>query len=483
MGDEAACLPPPVASLMSKCCAILGKIAMSFSSHPGQGRIPLRDDHSADIIVCRVAESRTVGRAAITRMIPTIMLPRCLSCTTGEGDIPLAGRWRGTVTDDPHDPEPHVKDNRGAGTNLPKPDYLPLGVREWALEHSELLELIVSEFVATGTWPSLSDLSRRLAREGQPVALRPLFWEMPKPLGLLASNPERVVFSIFGVRMTRTGESLLMGFMEILALAAERYAGDDPEPVITRSDVQRAVSGSDEGHVTAVSELLFGAPFLGNGTGAASEEWRFTISDDVVRYIGARAPDDYLRIRGGELAGAPQLGWPVSTLERADPDGYKTPAQDHVRPERRSIPAWIARIAAALAWLYAAIPKVALQITAIGVIVGAIAACAAFVKNEHPFGLWSGSTLAAGSAHTRSTSHAGTNTVKDTPAKTAPSHLTHHPRRVHQTRRNTHDGGSGHTTPPITMPTVTSPPPPLEEHRTTPRITTGPVQSMSAYER
>jgi uncharacterized protein HemY len=52
------------------------------------------------------------------------------------------------------------------------PDYLPENARAWAHEHQDLLELIVEEFLRTGTWQPLKELTRKLAREGRPAALR-----------------------------------------------------------------------------------------------------------------------------------------------------------------------------------------------------------------------------------------------------------------------------------------------------------------------
>jgi hypothetical protein len=61
------------------------------------------------------------------------------------------------------------------------PDYLSPPIRGWAADHQPLLEMIVTELLHTGGWPEIGDLTRRLARQGQPVALRDIFWHWSSP--------------------------------------------------------------------------------------------------------------------------------------------------------------------------------------------------------------------------------------------------------------------------------------------------------------
>lgn len=210
------------------------------------------------------------------------------------------------------------------------PDYLPENACLWAREHRELLELVVEELLKTGTWPPLKDLTRRLAREGQPAALRSIFWEMPKPLGFVEHNPERVILTPFGLRTTHAGHKLLAGFTGVLTIAAERYVGEDSDPVITRADAAHGTVDSDP-YVTALSDVvLLGAPFLGSGTGGPGEEWTREITDDVVRYFNAQSTEAYLRTRAEELANSPQLGWPPMAALPENPPAAQEPEQRDV---------------------------------------------------------------------------------------------------------------------------------------------------------
>lgn len=60
------------------------------------------------------------------------------------------------------------------------PEYIPEHIRSWAAQHRVLLERVVREFLDAGAWPDLSELTRALAAEGQPLALREIFFSMPK---------------------------------------------------------------------------------------------------------------------------------------------------------------------------------------------------------------------------------------------------------------------------------------------------------------
>jgi hypothetical protein len=207
------------------------------------------------------------------------------------------------------------------------PDYLPEDARVWARDHRELLELVVEELLRTGTWQPLTDLTRKLAREGRPASLRSIFWEMPKPLGFINHNPERVILTPFGLRTTYAGHKLLAGFTGVLTIAAERYVSEDDEPTITRADAARGTVESDP-YVTALSDIALAAPFLGSGHGGPDEEWTREITDDVVRYLHARSTETYLRTRAAELAGSPQLGWqPTGTLQPSQPAIQAIPYQ------------------------------------------------------------------------------------------------------------------------------------------------------------
>jgi hypothetical protein len=211
------------------------------------------------------------------------------------------------------------------------PDYLPENARAWAHEHRDLLELIVDEFLRTGTWQPLKELTRKLAREGRPAALRSIFWEMPKPLGFINHNPERVILTPSGLRTTHAGHKLLAGFTAILTLAAERYLGEESDPVITRADAARGTLDSDP-YVTALSDVvLLGAPFLGSGTGGPEEDWTREITDDVVRYLNSQSTEAYLRTRARELAGSPQLGWPPMAALRETPAATQHGPQSHAQ--------------------------------------------------------------------------------------------------------------------------------------------------------
>lgn len=194
------------------------------------------------------------------------------------------------------------------------PDYLPDGVTAWAEENRSLLELIVEELIATGSWPGLKETTRKLAREGNPIPLERVLGSMPRPLGSLDTGPDRrIVLFLYGLRMTHSGHKLLAGFAGALRIAKERYAAeDDDDPVLSRADISQGTVDTDP-YVNALGEVLLReAPFLGSGSGEAHENWTREITPSIVQYWDATDAEIYLRTRTEELKVVPQLGWDPS---------------------------------------------------------------------------------------------------------------------------------------------------------------------------
>jgi hypothetical protein len=197
------------------------------------------------------------------------------------------------------------------------PDYLPAEAIAWAEENRDLLESFVAELLESGSWPPLKRTTRKLAREGRPVALERLLGEMPRPLGFLDSGPDRrIVLLLHGLRMTHAGHRLLAGFFGALRIAKERYGAEsDEDPLLTRADIAQA-KAADDPYVNALGEVLLReAPFLSGGTGQADEDWTREVSDNVVLYWEAGDIEAYLRIRAEELRFQPQLGWEVPATD------------------------------------------------------------------------------------------------------------------------------------------------------------------------
>jgi hypothetical protein len=71
----------------------------------------------------------------------------------------------------------------------PTPDFIPAQFSDWADQHRELLDHVVSTFASTGTWPLLTDLTRDLVRLGKPTPVEAIFFDMPQPLRFRTSHP------------------------------------------------------------------------------------------------------------------------------------------------------------------------------------------------------------------------------------------------------------------------------------------------------
>ena len=204
-------------------------------------------------------------------------------------------------------------------------DFLPPYVREWAERHLELLELVAEDLVTAGSWPELSALAKRLAGAGQPTPLRNIFWEMPKPLGWIDHNPERIVLSLHGLHLTRAARPLLDGYFAVLRLAVERFPKEGDESTIRRSDLDALV----EPRLVGVLSMLLQSesPFLAGFQGGAQDEWTAPIDDRVVNYWDAFSIDDFLRVRAEELSSHPQLGWRIPRVDDSPPIHDLSPAE------------------------------------------------------------------------------------------------------------------------------------------------------------
>lgn len=227
-------------------------------------------------------------------------------------------------------------------TILPMPelariDFLPEDFRAWASEHLDLLELIASEFQASGTWPSVKTLTRKLIRLGQAVPVQDVVFTMPKPLGHLEHNPDHAVLTLFGLRCTDAGMPLVNGFGQVVRLAIGRYQGDDPNPMITREDVTSVATVTGANPLALQQIVLWESPFFESGQAGLDDYWEREISDAIVRYWNAETMDGYLRQRASELRHNPQLGWPLLRAQYEavdiDPDVGVSPASaDVIQP-------------------------------------------------------------------------------------------------------------------------------------------------------
>jgi hypothetical protein len=195
------------------------------------------------------------------------------------------------------------------------PDYLPSATVQWAVEHGELLDLVAADFLSQGAWPEITVMTKRLAAAGRPIALRNIFWEMPKPFGWIDNSEDRIKLSLFGLRFARPARPLLEGYVRVLRLAVERFPAEGEASGIRRSDLDGLV---EPGLVDVLARILRDdSPFLA-GISGEDDAWFAPVDDRVVHYWDAQSVDDYLRIRAAELASNPQFGFPYRVRAETD---------------------------------------------------------------------------------------------------------------------------------------------------------------------
>ena len=199
------------------------------------------------------------------------------------------------------------------------PEYIPEHIRAWAAQHRVLLERVVREFLDAGTWPDLSELTRALAAEGQPLALRESSSTCPSRSAGSITTLSACGLPPSALRLTEAGQPLLEGLVAILRLAVERYPRGADEAVIRQADVAGV---AHEGLVAALGDVLYSnARFLTGWQGFPEDGWSCPVDDIIVNYWNAETVDDYLGIRADEMRRNPQLGWgtPLVDLALVDP--------------------------------------------------------------------------------------------------------------------------------------------------------------------
>ncbi len=192
-----------------------------------------------------------------------------------------------------------------------RPDYLPSAFVDWAQEYAWLLDEICGRWLRTGEPPKRADLQQALMADGRDVYVAGVLHDMPRPLGWTEPQDQRVVLSLFGLRLTPAAQELLAGLGPLVALAVARYRESGSRAFLSVGDVEREFAIHGQGAAALKERLFTELPFLGQEVpcgrgedGEAHEIW-----EDVARYAGIRTTDEYLQLRAEEIRRHPQFGW------------------------------------------------------------------------------------------------------------------------------------------------------------------------------
>jgi hypothetical protein len=226
--------------------------------------------------------------------------------------------------------------------NAVSPDtaYLPSAFVKWAEEHSWLLDEVASSWLKTGEPPKRTNLQQTLMAAGHDIWLAGILHEMPTPLGWIESQDQRVVLSLFGLRVAPCTQQRLSGLGPLVALSVARYRESGSQAFISVADVEREFAIDRRGAAALADRLFAELPFLGSqvpsGSTAAGEAHE--IRDDIARYASVQTTDDYLKIRADEIRGHPQFGWGRWEPDRPGP-AYITAAPTAARESLAGLPA------------------------------------------------------------------------------------------------------------------------------------------------
>jgi hypothetical protein len=103
-----------------------------------------------------------------------------------------------------------------------QPDYLPPAMLDWAERYAWLLDSVASQWLDGVEPPKRADLQQALMASGSDVYLADILHEMPQPLGWVESQDQRIVLTLFGLRVTPYMRQRLIGLGPLVALAVDR---------------------------------------------------------------------------------------------------------------------------------------------------------------------------------------------------------------------------------------------------------------------
>jgi hypothetical protein len=192
-----------------------------------------------------------------------------------------------------------------------RPDYLPPAMLDWAERYAWLLDEVASRWLDAIEPPKRADLQQALMARGSDVYLADVLHEMPTPLGWIESQDQRIVLSLFGLRVAPCMKQQLVGLGGLVAIAVSRYRTSGPRASISVGDIERELHIPRSGALALSTRLFAELPFLGSTVSveSAQDGEARDVREDVVRYASVRTTDDYLKIRANEIRGHPQFGW------------------------------------------------------------------------------------------------------------------------------------------------------------------------------
>lgn len=207
--------------------------------------------------------------------------------------------------------------------------YLPPAIVEWAEEYSWLLDEVASSWMKTGEWPKRADLQQTLMAAGHDVYVAGILHEMPTPLGWIESPDQRVVISLFGLRVAPCMQQRLTALGSLVALSVARYRESGSRAAISVGDVEREFAIDGRGAAALADRLFAELPFLGSQVPSDSTRAgeAHEIQEDIARYASVQTTDEYLEIRANEIRSHPQFGWGRWEPGRPEPV-YVTAAPD-----------------------------------------------------------------------------------------------------------------------------------------------------------
>jgi uncharacterized protein (TIGR02391 family) len=198
---------------------------------------------------------------------------------------------------------PRRVEARFTARSLPPLEY----AERWLAEHEELAVQVGDSFLTgkfdekplAGTWPTVSELGRAALRRGDGTDVFEALRSIPPALGRVTHDDD-VVLRVRGLAANPRATPVLEGFVEMLELAAARFASDDPAPKLLSADLA-GVSETAEAREHLVGKVLLNEDWMLNGGSSGDGEWVRDINERILYVWDVHTVEDYLRAEAESL--------------------------------------------------------------------------------------------------------------------------------------------------------------------------------------
>jgi excisionase family DNA binding protein len=155
------------------------------------------------------------------------------------------------------------------------------------------LQLVYEDFDRAGEWPKVSDLQRRITRQGEELDLALILDGFPRELGWRVRDREgRAELTLKGIAQCEGSGELLAAFSNLVRACYERYIGDDDSLQVTSAEMA-ARFGLDRLILDKLYRLVQTEGAWWRALGRTGDAWSIDIDDRIRYFRDVRSISDY----------------------------------------------------------------------------------------------------------------------------------------------------------------------------------------------